>query len=50
MDPSSKSVAELLELVPQILKEMATEFVRVGGRFMDADPNSQETACFLLAT
>jgi hypothetical protein len=46
---NSPSLDQLLNLVPQILGELATEFVRVGGQCMDADSNSQKSACFLLA-
>jgi len=46
---SSASLDELLGLVPMILRELSAEFVRVGGHCMDADPNSQTSACFLLA-
>jgi hypothetical protein len=49
MDSNLVTLPQLLELAPTILKELATEFVRVGGQHMDADPNSQTTACFLLA-
>jgi hypothetical protein len=48
MEHAPASLNELLELVPTILRELATEFVRVGGRRMDTDPNSQTSACFLL--
>ena len=48
MEPRSTSLRELLDRVPTVLKELATEFYRVGGRSMDIDPNSQTSACFLL--
>jgi hypothetical protein len=40
---------ELLTGAPAVLKELAKEFYRVGGRQMDVDPKSQESACFLVA-
>jgi hypothetical protein len=49
MKPIPASPHDLLQLVPVVLGEMATEFVRVGGQCMDVDPNSQTSACFLLA-
>lgn len=49
MEFKSATLEGLLQAVPAILRELATEFVRVGGRAMDVDPNSQTSACFLLA-
>jgi hypothetical protein len=48
MEQPSISLHDLLDHVPVVLKELATEFYRVGGRCMDIDPNSQISACFLL--
>src|SRR5437588_27470 len=48
MGASSVSLHNVLDRVPLVLQELATEFVRVGGRCMDIDPNAQIIACFLL--
>jgi hypothetical protein len=48
MEERSVALHDLLGRVPLVLKELATEFSRVGGRCMDIDPSSQATACFLL--
>ena len=40
---------ELLTEAPVILKDLSAEFYRVGGRHMDVDPKSQQSACFLVA-
>lgn len=39
---------ELLAEAPDVLNDLAKEFYRVGGKHMDADPRSQQTACFLI--
>lgn len=49
MQPNSTSRDDLLQAAPSILRELATEFVTVGGQSMDVDPNSQRSVCFLLA-
>jgi hypothetical protein len=49
MKSPSVSLQDLLQMVPVVLEQMAAEFVRVGGQCMDFDPNSQKSACFLLA-
>jgi hypothetical protein len=49
MPQGSHQLNELVEVVPVVLKELATEFVRAGGRCMDVDPSSHTSACFLLA-
>jgi len=43
------TLESLLDEAPSVLKELAAEFYRLGGRHMDADPRSQQTACFLVA-
>jgi len=43
------ALAELLAEAPDIIRELGAEFYRVGGRHMDRDNFSQETACFLVA-
>ena len=40
---------ELLTEAPNVLKDLSAEFYRVGGRHMDVDPKSQQSACFLVA-
>jgi hypothetical protein len=40
---------QLYDLVPSVLLEMSSEFVRRGGEYFDLDITSQHTACFLLA-
>jgi hypothetical protein len=49
MEQTSPSLRDLLDRVPLILDELAAEFVRLAGQAMDIDPNSQTSACFLLA-
>ncbi len=39
----------LLTEAPGILHDLSEEFYRVGGRHMDLDPKSQQSACFLVA-
>ena len=43
-----QTLDELLVLAPQIIKELASEFVRRGDECMGKDKTSQSTACFLL--
>jgi hypothetical protein len=40
---------QLSDLVPSVLSEMTSEFVRKGGEYFDLDITSEHTACFLLA-
>lgn len=40
---------ELLTEAPVILNDLSAEFYRVGGRHMDVDPKSQQSACVLVA-
>ena len=49
MKPDSMHVETLVGDAPSVLNELATELVRVGGQSMDEDPNSQRSACFLVA-
>jgi len=49
MNSDSTQIEELLRDAPAILRELASEFIRIGGQPMDADPNSQRSVCFLLA-
>jgi hypothetical protein len=43
------TMESLLAQSPDIIQELAAEFYRVGGKHMDLNPNSQESACFLVA-